>query len=141
MNKEKIIATAAIGASLVFGGIFFAMHSANAEPSAAVALPDVPVTTGSATSVTSDHATLRAEINAGGRRTNFWFEYGTDPADATTSPGFAATEKAAAGRGTKSVEFATDVSGLRSGTAYYFRAVSENASSTIRGDIAAFVTK
>ena len=142
MNKDtKTIAVAVLGVAALFGGIFFVMHDAYAYSVSAPASYDALVMTGSATSVTSDHATLRASINAGGRKTNFWFEYATDPSVATSSVGFLATEKAAAGKGISPVEFATDVSGLAPATVYYFRAVSENASSTIRGEVASFSTK
>lgn len=137
----KVYGASMAGVALL-SGAFFAVQSAKASQSYSSAiLPATSVTTQSATPAIEGRATLRAMINAGGRRTNYWFEYGTDPSDATTSAGFIATEKAAAGKGSVPMAFATDISKLSPKTAYYFRAVIENASSTIRGDIAAFSTK
>ena len=142
MNNANIkILGASLAGILLLTGASFAVRSAQAAQNYVAINSDISAMTGSATSVIGSDATLRAVINAGGRKTNYWFEYGTDPSDATTSPGFAATEKAAAGRGITPMEFATDVSGLAPNTQYYFRVAIENASSTIRGGVATFSTR
>lgn len=98
--------------------------------------PSPIVTKPSATGVTRNAASLHASVHPNGQATMAHFEYGTDPnlAGATT------TSDVALGSGSVAVALDQDLTGLASGTTYYFRAVGTNATGAGQGAIHSFVT-
>ena len=97
--------------------------------------PDLPtVTTNSATSVSSDSATLNGTVNPNGVSTTYYFEYGT-----TTSYG-TSTTSTSAGSGTSAVSVNAAISDLTSDTTYHYRLVATNSSGTSNGDDKTFST-
>jgi subtilase family serine protease len=94
------------------------------------------VLTGAATSVTSSSAVLGATVNPNGATvTACTFEYGP-----TTSLGSSKPCSALPGSGTSPVAVSAAVSGLQSGTTYYFRIVATNVFGTRRGARKTFKT-
>ncbi len=92
------------------------------------------VTTGSATSLTTNSAILNTTVNPNGISTTYYFDYGT-----TTSYGSKTTETDA-GSGTEEVSVSADITGLSEGTTYHFRLVAINSGGTSYGDDATFTT-
>ncbi len=93
------------------------------------------VTTYSADTVSSNFAVLNGYVNPNGTsNTTRWFEYGTNSGSLTQS-----TTKL--GQGYNASNFSETVSGLTSGTTYYYRAVAQNnASGQVYGNIQSFYT-
>ncbi len=87
------------------------------------------VTTNAATSVTGSGATLNGSVNPNGRSTTAWFEWGTGPALAT----FTKTTSQSMGSGTTNRSVNSALSGLISGTTYYFRVAASNSAGTVEG--------
>ena len=85
------------------------------------------VTTGSATPITSDSATLKGKVNPNGSSTEAYFEYGT-----TTSYGFS-TPSEDIEAGSSSVTVNTSISGLASDTTYHYRLTATNSEGTSSG--------
>jgi len=95
----------------------------------------IPIaTTGSATSVTHDSATLNGTVNPNGLSTTYCFEYGTTTSYGTTTP---STD---AGDGTSNVPVSDDLTGLDPDTTYHFRIVAENSAGTSYGVDQTFTT-
>jgi hypothetical protein len=90
--------------------------------------------TGSATSVTTTSATLNGTVDANGRATTWFFEYGT-----STSYGTKTAEKSA-GSGTNATGVAAPVSGLTRGRLYHYRLVATSDAGTSRGADQTFST-
>ncbi|MCP2501014.1 MAG: GDSL-type esterase/lipase family protein [Deltaproteobacteria bacterium] len=93
-------------------------------------------TTNPATSITINSATLNGGVNPNGTATTAWFEWGTSPTLST----FSATPNQSMGSGTTSQPVSVTLSGLASGTTYYFRAAASNSVGTAKGSIAIFST-
>ncbi len=94
------------------------------------------VTTLPATQVGFDTAVLNSSVNANGKATTAWFEWGQDPSLAT----YASTAAQSAGSGSSVQAISATMTGLSSGTVYYFRAVANNADGTTRGEIRSFTS-
>ncbi|MBE0568769.1 MAG: hypothetical protein IH577_03715, partial [Deltaproteobacteria bacterium] len=98
--------------------------------------PTPVVTTGNATGITNNGATLNGTVNPNGQATDAWFEWGTSPtlatSDNTTIQPFAA--------GTTVQPVTAPLTGLTFGTTYYFRLAASNASGVTRGAIGNFST-
>ena len=92
------------------------------------------VTTGSATSVSSDSATLNGTVNPNGQTTTYCFEYGVDTSYGST------TSSASAGSGNSAISVNAAISGLTSDTTYHYRLVATNSSGTSNGDDKTFST-
>jgi len=92
------------------------------------------VSTGSATSLTSNSATLNGTINPNGAGTTYYFEYGI-----TTAYG-ATTIATSAGSETSDVSVNTNITGLSESTTYHFRLVATNSVGTTSGSDQTFVT-
>ena len=75
-------------------------------------------------------------MNPNGLATNGWFEWGTSPTLAT----FSSTPSQSLGSGTTSQAVAATLSGLTSGTTYYFRVAASNSAGPSKGSIASFST-
>jgi hypothetical protein len=91
------------------------------------------VTTGGATGVSVNGATLNGTINPTGRATTFKFEYGT-----TTAYGSQVTGDA--GSGSLPVAVSAAVADLAPSTTYHYRLVATNADGTSTGADATFTT-
>ena len=84
-------------------------------------LPLSPVvTTGAASSIGVNAATVTATVNAQEANTSFWFEYGT-----TTAYGSSTTPVVLTGTGDQPLSQV--LAGLTSGTTYHYRVVGQNA--------------
>ena len=95
------------------------------------------VTTGAASHVEADAATLNASVDPDGETVGECrFEYGTTPAYGTTVPC-----SSLPGAGTGHVAVSASISGLRRGTTYYFRAVASNADGAGVGAQQTFATQ
>lgn len=96
--------------------------------------------TNSATSVTSNSATLNGGVNPNGLQTNYWFLWGTDPG--LTNPALTSEtlpQVILAGAFTTQPVSAL-LPGLGVETTYYFRTVARNAAGESQGTIGSFTT-
>ena len=94
------------------------------------------VTTNAATVVTAGGATVNGSVNPNGRSTTAWFEWGTSPTLAT----FSVTSNRSLGSGKTSQAVNAALSGLTSGTTYYFRVAASNSAGIVKGSILSFST-
>ena len=94
--------------------------------------PDV--VTGTASSITASSATLNGTVDANGRATTYYFEYGS-----STSYGTKTAVKSA-GSGTTPQSVATGISGLQIGHTYHFRLVATSDAGTNAGKDSSFTT-
>lgn len=92
------------------------------------------VVTGNATSITMISATLNGTVNAKGTSTTAWFEYGT----VSGAYGNTTTQRSVSGSSDTSVS--VYISGLSSGTTYYYRLLAENNAGTAYGSEKSFAT-
>jgi hypothetical protein len=92
------------------------------------------VTTGEATDVTSDAATLNGIVNASGLSTTAWFEYGV----ASGSYSSKSSTRTIGGSNDTAVNFS--VSGLSTAATYYYRLAAQNSAGTSYGDEMSFTT-
>ncbi|MBM4065868.1 MAG: hypothetical protein FJ266_09555 [Planctomycetes bacterium] len=92
------------------------------------------VTTGSATNVTSNSATLNGTVNANGASTTAWFQYGT------TSGSYGSTSATQTVSGSSDTSISISVSGLSSSTTYYYRIAAQNSAGTSYGSESIFTT-
>ena len=93
------------------------------------------VTTGTATPVDSESATLNGTVNPNGLSTTYYFEYG-----ATSSFG-STTGLISAGSGWTDVSFAATIAALSPNTTYYYRLVATNNAGTSNGVNKSFTTQ
>lgn len=84
-------------------------------------------TTGSATNVTSNSATLNGTVNPNGLPTDVWFRYGTTPSYGSATP------MQSIGSGTSSISVSQSLTGLSPSTTYYFQIVAYNSAGTTYG--------
>jgi hypothetical protein len=94
--------------------------------------PDV--STGAASGIGASSATLSGTVDANGRSTTFFFEYGT-----STSYGTKTSSKSA-GSATSAQAVSAGVGGLVAGRAYHFRIVATSDAGTTTGKDATFTT-
>ena len=94
--------------------------------------PDV--TTGAASSISASSATLNGTVDANGRSTTYYFDYGT-----STSYGSKSGSKSA-GSATSAQAAAAGISGLVAGRTYHFRIVATSDAGTAVGKDATFTT-
>ena len=94
------------------------------------------VATNAATSVTETGGTVNGGVNPNGLATTAWFEWGTDPSLAT----FSVTTNQSLGSGTSIQAVNAALSGLSSGTPYYFRVAASSSGGTTKGSISSFST-
>jgi hypothetical protein len=92
------------------------------------------VTTLAATSVGATTATLNGNVTANGLATDVWFAWGADSGLST----FTTTAPQSIGSGIISQLVNAALTGLATGTTYYFRVGANNASGTTRGSILNF---
>jgi hypothetical protein len=91
-------------------------------------------TTGTATGIDRDVATLHGSVTPQGLATQYWFEYGR-----TASLG-ERTAARDAGDGLTAVDVQQQIGSLRDGTAYRYRIVARNTLGTTQGAIRSFRT-
>jgi molybdopterin-binding protein len=92
------------------------------------------VTTGSATNVTTNSATLNGTVNANGLSTTAWFEYGT------TSGLYSYKTSTQGVTGTTDITVSSNISGLSAGKTYYYRLVAKNSDGATYGNEKSFIT-
>jgi hypothetical protein len=100
-----------------------------AEPTAA---------TRSVVSISSTTATYRGTVNPNGATTNYWFEYGVDPAFGS---GATQTTTGQTINGNTGTAVSLNVVGLAPSTTYYVRIVAQNTAGTVDGDSVSFTTR
>ena len=100
----------------------------------AFALPPT-VATGSATSVTSDSATLNGTVNPNGETTTYCFEYWA------TGTYRLCTATNSTGSGTGDVSVSATITGLKPNTTYHYWLVATNSAGTSYGSVHAFTTE
>jgi hypothetical protein len=117
----RLVATSGGGTARGADGIF----TTSSAPVAA---------TGTARGVTTTSATLTGSVDANGRATTWYFEYGT-------STGYGSkTAARSAGSGTTAKGVSTPVSSLRPGRLYHYRLVATSDAGTSRGANRSFST-
>jgi hypothetical protein len=94
------------------------------------------VTTDGAVQVGVSSAVLRGTVTPNGASSETWFEYSTSSTLASPR----VTQMVGVGSGLIPVPTSAPVTGLASGTRYFFRAVARNAFGTVTGEILSFVT-
>ncbi len=94
--------------------------------------PGPNVVTGGASSVTTTSATLNGTVNANGRATTYYFEYGKTTGYGTKTP------TQSAGSDTVPVSVSASISGLQAGQVYHFRVVATSDGGTTQGADASF---
>ena len=92
--------------------------------------------TGSATSITTNSATLGGTVNPNGLDTQFWFLYGTG----TSLGGASQTKSYDLGSGTSASGISANIAGLAANTTYYFQLQASNSAGTAAGSINSFNT-
>jgi YHS domain-containing protein len=101
------------------------------------------VTTSAATSVTSTDATLNGSANPKLADATGWFRFSTvNPGSCNDAFGTRAPANGGTllGAGNAAVAYAETISGLTSGTTYYFCAIAENAVGKAFGQVLSFTT-
>lgn len=105
--------------------------------SAAPAAPQAPsATTMGASPVTTSNATLNGTVNPNGTATTAWFEWGADNTLANPT----STSSQSVGSGSADNVISQAITGLTSGTTYYFRVVASSSAGTVKGSIVACTT-
>ncbi|MBE0568562.1 MAG: hypothetical protein IH577_02650 [Deltaproteobacteria bacterium] len=92
-------------------------------------------TTTAATSVGATSATLNGTVTPNNQSTSAWFEWGTS----SSLSSYTSTSAQDAGSGTASQAISAGLTGLTSGTTYYFRVAASNTAGTVKGAILSFV--
>lgn len=92
------------------------------------------VTTGSATLITSESATLKGKVNPNGLSTEAYFEYGTTTSYESSTP------FEDIGAGTSSVTVSATISDLITDTTYHYRLIATNIDGTSSGSDMTFYT-
>jgi hypothetical protein len=92
------------------------------------------VTTGTASNIAPQSATLNATVNPNGLATTAWYEYGLD-----TNYG-SSTSSQSVGSGTTATAVSAGISGLGAGTTYHYRVVAASATGTTQGADQSFTT-
>ncbi len=93
------------------------------------------VTTIAATSLGVTGATLNGSVIPNGLATDAWFEWGTD----STLASFSTTGTQAVGSGTTSQAIEQALTGLTTGTLYYYRVAASNGAGTSKGTVLSFL--
>ncbi len=114
MRRMLILAVSALGilAAGALTPLGSAIGASSATPTA---------TTGNATNVSQNLATLNGTVNPNGTATTYVFQYGTTTAYGSMS------STASAGAGTAPVAASRNVTGLTPGTTYHYRIVATNS--------------
>lgn len=112
-------------------------HTSYGEDQTFVSATIAPiVTTGAASSITANSASLHGTVNANNASTTVTFQYGTD----TVSNYTTLTADQSPVSGTANSPVSLDVSSLSANTTYYYRVIAENSAGTTNGEFAQFTT-
>ncbi len=117
------------------GGVYSLGDIKTFTTSDAPAEAPMTVTTGDASAITFNSATLNGKITAGGSPFGAWFEYGTTPSLGKR------TEIHTFSDNTTSANLTQTLNDLHSNTTYYFRAVGYRRGANVLGDISTFTTR
>ena len=98
--------------------------------------PPPAVTTNVPSSITLTGGTLNGTVTPNGAATDAWFEYGEDPTLSVFTP----TDNQGLGSGRAPVAVQIQLSGLKSGATYYYRAVAASVEGEVEGTIQGFST-
>jgi len=98
--------------------------------------PPPAVTTNAPTAITLTGGTLKGTVTPNGAATDAWFEYGEDPTLSVFTP----TDNQGLGSGRAPVAVQIQLSGLKSGATYYYRAVAASVEGEVEGTIQGFST-
>ncbi len=102
-----------------------------------VIVPQAPtVSTGSASAVTSNSATLGGTVNPNGQSTQFWLQYGTN----SSLSGANQTPSQNVGSGSSALPISANIASLSANTTYYYRLQAQNSAGTSSGSILNFAT-
>jgi hypothetical protein len=122
-------------AVLVLVCVASALYGSRFATAATPPLPPAPTVVGAAASqITFSSVVLSCSINAHGKPTNYYFQYGT------TSGYGAQTPLAPGGSATSPVAVSRQVSGLQPATIYHYRLVAINAAGTATSQDHTFTT-
>jgi hypothetical protein len=94
------------------------------------------ITTGSPSAITANSATVAGTINPNGLDTHFYVLYGTS----STLSGAIQTSSTDLGSGTTATNVTGNLTGLNSGTLYYYQWAASNNAGTTYGTISSFTT-
>ena len=97
--------------------------------------PSPEITTNSASSISTDAATLNLSVNPNGSQTSVWFRWGT-----TTSLSEQPTPSLDGGSGDTAVARSWTITSLSCDTTYYFQAWADGAGDPVAGSILSFRT-
>jgi len=111
-------------------------HGAVTSFTTAASVHAPTVSTASASSLTSNSATLGGSVNPNGLDTHVWFQYSTN----SSMTGGVPTPQQDVGAGATTVPFSANLGGLAGGTTYYFQAWGSNSSGTSQGTIISLTT-
>ena len=101
-----------------------------------VGAPTAPiVSTGSASGMTGNSATLGGSVNPNGADTHVWFQYSIN----SSMSGSTSTAQQDIGSGTSLLPFSANIAGLAANTTYYFQAWASNSAGTSQGSTASFI--
>ena len=114
----------------------FLIYSCGGGDESTTTPPPPTVTTTPATEITVHTASLNGTVNPNAQATTAVFEWGTDSALASPTT----TTPQDIGAGTTDQPVNVTITGLTSGTTYYYRVAATNASGTKQGTIANFTT-
>jgi len=116
------------------GGTSTYSSSFSFTTSVATAAPTV--TTNQATNVSATSAQLNGTVNPNGQNSTAWFEYSTDSGliPSSTTP----TKQVLAA--SSDIVFSDGITGLSTGTTYYYRLAAQNSGGIQRGSIRSFIT-
>ena len=104
-------------------------------PGAASAAEKPTVTTGGASNVAIDSATIAGSTNPNGQATTYFFQYGPTKVYGSTTP------EGNAGAGKTAVKVSAPLTGLAPATTYHYRLVARNATGMTLGGDKTFKTK
>ena len=115
--------------------VLISLTLALAAPGVALAAAKPAVTTGGASSVAQQTATVSGTVNPNGVATTYFFQYGP------TIVYGAQTAATPVGAGTKGVAVSAPIAGLAPATKYHYRLVAQNARGTTVGADRTFTTR
>lgn len=142
-NKGNVSAIVIIIVLLVILGGFYLFRDGNVSEYNPELNQNVPApqaaglpiaSTGAAGPVTATTAVFTGEVNPSGAQTSYWYEYGT-----SNSLGMFSSPQLVGG-GLVTLSAPSVVSGLSSGTTYFYRLAAENQYGKVYGQILSFKT-